>query len=289
MGRILFVGDSHSMGFVETKESHTDVFSNNDIDFQIQSNFDIWQENNYAEIYAKKFNQPIIITAFAGCGNHEYLNMIAQQLKNYDNIDHVVIQSTYWGRFPIAINPTLEEEILPLDFFFDHKNEHTENDLVHRYGIKQLQKKKDGWRFSTYAKLGPEHYSMSPISPIDITNRPDLNNYSFIYIQMFYNMLTHLQSKEYLKTIEMCGLLCEKRNIPLTVWRINDRVTLPQETGTYYTNLENMKIVDTPAVDYIQNHLSDDLTNYMVDKEHYNKEIHNYIAEYFIPYILEKE
>lgn len=289
MGRILFVGDSHSMGFVETDSLRKDTFFGKEKDhIDIMSNFEVWQENNYAEIYAKKHNQPIIVSAFAGCGNHEYLNLIAHFLKQYDDIERVVIQSTYWGRFPIAINPMLDEEILPLDFFLDDKDEHTVEDLIHRYGVKQFQEGPGGWRLSTYAKLMPEHFHMSPLTPIHANNRPDLNNYSYMYIKMYYDLLTHLQSKEYFKTIEMCGLLCERQNIPLSIWRINDRVTLPAETGNYYAKLDNLKVFDMPAIDFIKPYLDDKIENYMVDQEHYNKEIHSLIAEYFIPHILEK-
>jgi hypothetical protein len=105
MSRTLFIGDSHTMGYI----GHEQLPS-----------FEVWQNNNYAELYAELTGKPVVIMASAGCDNAEYTNFLAYAFKKYNDIDEVFIQSTYWGRFALAINPDLDEKaIFPLDFFIE--------------------------------------------------------------------------------------------------------------------------------------------------------------------------
>ena len=53
--------------------------------------------------------------------------------KNYNDIDEVFIQSTYWGRFAIAMNPNLDaHNILPIDYFIEKEKS---DELVERYSL----------------------------------------------------------------------------------------------------------------------------------------------------------
>ena len=57
MGRTLFVGCSHTMGYREDAPKD-------------QPN--VWRDNNYAEIYSQINDKKVVITASAGVGNREY-------------------------------------------------------------------------------------------------------------------------------------------------------------------------------------------------------------------------
>ena len=51
-----------------------------------------------------------------------FRRFIAYAFKQYDDIDEVFVQSTYWGRFRIAINPDLDEHTIFQKEFFIDKN-----------------------------------------------------------------------------------------------------------------------------------------------------------------------
>ena len=69
MGRTLFVGCSHTMGY---REDLTDIESN------------VWHDNNYAEIYAKVNNKPVVVMASAGAGNRAFPRFLAYAFKKYN-------------------------------------------------------------------------------------------------------------------------------------------------------------------------------------------------------------
>ena len=76
MGRTLFVGCSHTMGY-------RDDLSDNEPN--------VWRDNNYAEIYANINNKPVVVMASAGAGNRAFHRFIAYAFKQYDDIDEVFI------------------------------------------------------------------------------------------------------------------------------------------------------------------------------------------------------
>ena len=118
MGRTLFVGCSHTMGYREDAPKD-------------QPN--VWRDNNYAEIYSQINDKKVVITASAGVGNRAYPRFLSYAFEKYNDIDEVFIQSTYWGRFPIAINPDLDaHSIFSKEFFID-KNFCSEN--IDRFSI----------------------------------------------------------------------------------------------------------------------------------------------------------
>ena len=58
---------------------------------------------------------------------------LAYAFQNYNDIDEVFVQSTYWGRFAIAMNPNLDaHNILPIDYFIEKEKS---DELVERYSL----------------------------------------------------------------------------------------------------------------------------------------------------------
>lgn len=264
MGKTLFIGCSHSMGYV---------------DYNINTPCNIWQENNYAEIYSKLFNKDVIIMASAGCGNRAYPNFLAHALKEHDDIEEVYIQSTYWGRFPIAINPDLNEKsIFPLDFFIEKD---FASKRLTRYSIGLVQRDR---YLEQYLKVESEHLDSFPYL-VDTTPvlQPDIRHSPYIYVQMWHYNQTHLEQQDYIKDITLCDLLCRTKNIPLTVWNINDRCFIPKEVDGYYTSLTNTKFADIDAISFLGKHLEKD----KIDSEHYSYNVHEKIAKEYIPYLKE--
>lgn len=268
MSRILFVGDSHSMGYIDP----------NPIDES--SPFYTWQSNNYAEIYSKLNNKKSVIMASSGCGNREYVNFIANAFKNYNDIDEVFVQSTYWGRFPLAINPDLNEtEIFPLNFFLD-KNDCDE--LIDRYSIGLVQKKR---YLQNYTKPEGIDFDTPYVKETSPNNVPSLRHSSFMYVQLYHYLQTHLAQQDYFRDILLCDTLCAHNNAKMYLWNFNQRCFIPKETENFYSQLRSTTITDIDAMSYIKQFTDKQLEYEKVDSEHYNDYVHTLIAEYFIPHL----
>lgn len=270
MGRTLFIGCSHSMGFMDPGG-----------DMGCRP----WQENNYGEIYARELNKKVTIMASAGMGNREIPNFLAHALKTYDDIDEVFVQATYWGRFPIAFSPTLnEKDILPLDFFIDKVEE---SELIDKYEIGLIQ---PGNYWQEYFKPLPDDFDHMPYvkETNPYQNQPDMRRSSFMYVQMWHYLQTHLEQQDFFKDFTLCDVLCHEKNIPLYIWPINNRIFLPEQLYSFYRPLTNTKIIKENAIEYLQKLTDIDLEKEKVDSEHYNYIVHHLIATKFIPYIREK-
>ena len=266
MGRTLFVGCSHTMGY-------RDDLSDNEPN--------VWRDNNYAEIYANINNKPVVVMASAGAGNRAFHRFIAYAFKQYDDIDEVFVQSTYWGRFPVAINPTLDEKkTFPLDFFIQ-KDFETEN--VQRFSIALSP---DNKYLETYLKPWPSDYDDFPYMKDTKVweSEPDIRRTSHVYMQMWHYSNTHLVQEDYFTYMTMCDMLCEKNNASMYIWNINDRCYIPKETKDYYTKL-NAKIASVDAENYLKKYIKIDT----VDGEHYSTNVHKAIAQRYIPYIKETQ
>jgi len=267
VGRTLFVGCSHSMGY-----------NGNVSDSKMNK---AWNDNNYAEIYSEVNNKDIVIMASAGTGNRVLPRFVANAFKLYDDIDEVFVQSTYWGRFPVAINPTLtDKEIFPLDFFLD-KN--TKSNKIERYSIALLSNEK---YLETFLKPTAEDYDTFPYvkETKPFYAEPDVRRSSHMYLRMWHYSNTHLEQEDFFSNIALCDMLCTYNNVPLYVWNINDRCYLPKETSSFYTDLKSTSISNVDAINYVKQHTEIKT----VDGEHYSKNVHQAIAKYYIPYIKEQ-
>jgi len=273
MGRTLFIGCSHSIGYHE---------------LLINKGNNVWQKNNYAEIYAQKNNKKSIIMASAGMGNREIVNFLSHAFKTYSDIEEVYIQSTYWGRFPIAINPSLAEtDIFPLDFF----TEKAECDnLIDRWTIGQCQPDiYSGKWLQDYFK--PEAYdydNMPYIKNTTPTLQPNLRTSSYMYVKMYHYLQTHLEQQDYMKDIAFCDMLCNINNANMYLWNINSRCFIPKEVNNFYTKLKKTTIADVDALNFLKQFSSKDLEEEKVDDEHYNEYVHKLIADYYIPFLKEQ-
>jgi hypothetical protein len=263
MGRTLFIGDSHTMGYIGRSAD--------------ADGFDIWQDNNYAEIYSQLNNKPVVIMASSGCGNREYVNFLAYALKTYDDIDEVFIQATHWGRFPLAINPNLDEQdIFPLDFFIE-KNHTSEN--IDRFSIGLVQQ---GKYLQAYTKPDfkiPYDLSTRP------NNQPIITRMTYMYVHTYHYVQTHLAQQDYFKDILVCDVLCHKYNVKLKLWNMTKDCFIPKKTANFYTELTATTITNIDAERYIGNTTNINFENNKIDSVHYNKFAHEQIARHYIPYL----
>jgi len=270
MSRFLFVGCSHTMGYF--LEDINDVYG-----------WKSWHENNYAEKYAEQNNQQSVIVASVGTGNREFVNFLSYAFDKYDDISEVYIQSTYWGRFPLAINSSLNErDIYPRDFFMeqDHCDE-----LIDRHSVGLCQTDKYGDpAVQNYFKPEAMDFEMIYQKP-DISIAPELRNVGFMYTKLFHYLQTHLAQQDYFRDVLLCDTLCERNGAKMFLWNINDRCYIPKETQSFYSKLRVTTIADTDAERYILDNIDVDIKEHRIDGEHYNEYAHSLIAEHYIPHL----
>lgn len=270
MSRLLFIGCSHTMGY---HDSFVKKVNN------------VWQSNNYAEIYANNNSKKSVIMASAGMGNREITNFLAHAFKTYNDISEVYVQSTYWGRFPIAINPSLnEKDIFPLDFFIQKEKS---EELIERWTIAPCQPDVfNGKWLQDYFKPEAHDYDMMPyIRDTTPTLQPNLRTSSYMYVNMYHYLQTHLQQQDYMKDIAFCDMLCGANNACMYLWNINSRCFIPAEVKNFYAKLENTIIASIDAISFLKQYTSKDLETEKVDSEHYNDYVHELIAKYYIPFL----
>ena len=239
--------------------------------------FKVWQRNNYAELIAEQSKDPVVIMASSGAGNREFVNFIAYAFKKYNDINEVYMQSTYWGRSPLAINPDLDEKkIFPLDFFIEENN-------VDRYSIGIVQQEK---YLQAYSKAEPDDYINAPyLLQTSPNNQPSTRRSSYMYMQTYHYSLTHLAQQDYFRDILLCDTLCNYNNAKLYVWNINPRCFIPKESKDFYTELKCTSFASTDACTFLKDTQGVDIDLHKVDSEHYNEYAHSLIAKHYIPYL----
>ena len=103
MAKTLFFGDSHAHGY----------WDDNGV-------IRAWQDNNYAEIYAKHFKKETIIYSLPGGSNKKYPVWLKSMLNRYQDIDELFVQSTYWNRYLIGASRMLNiGDDIKIDHFLD--------------------------------------------------------------------------------------------------------------------------------------------------------------------------
>tara|TARA_R110000796_G_scaffold62812_1_gene144812 strand:- start:1030 stop:1851 length:822 start_codon:yes stop_codon:yes gene_type:complete len=267
-GNLLFVGCSHTNGF----------WGYVDDDKKIQKV--VWDENNYAQIYADELAEgQCYIYASAGACNQKYARWIRHMLNIHDNISGVVIQSTYWDRWLLANNINLEFTQLEPGHFTQQCKE-TDNFILYddvntvNYNEIEWNEKVKWASVAKYEEGCPENHVGYEWPGFD---------YNYMHIKFHTEINTHLKHDEYCKDIALIDAMC---NVPVYVWRINDRVQFPVSRFDTFGPLKNVKVFDTPANVWIKENLDIDIDIMTKDQEHYNVEAHKLIAHHFIPEVL---
>lgn len=271
MPRILFIGDSHSSGFLLTEGPLGNAHPN------------IWRDNNYAEIYCSENNQLGVIYATPGVSNDRYPDWVKFCLDMYPDIDTVLIQSTYWDRWMTSINPSDNSyEELPLDYFTVQYNDQNN---CKRF-IDLIQTPKDDVGHSLYnSKMHPAYIEQLENPPTDFI--PPFQDTNYIQIKTFNELQTFISKEMYLRNLFIIDRLCRDVGAKCKLWRMNNNVYFP-ETFDLYGELQ-IEVFKDSCNDFLKN-LGYDDTEYKnyYDNEHYVKEYHELIARKFIPHLFQQ-
>jgi hypothetical protein len=267
-GNLLFVGCSHTNGFWggRNKEGTLDKVT--------------WDTNNYAEIYAEELaDSQCYIYSSAGACNSKYPRWIRHMLNTHKDVSGVVMQSTYWDRWVMSAD--MKQHHRELDPGFFTKIEKT-NDKVICYDDYNVDK--DWHLVEWFEKIKWESIGNYTEGCPEFNGGYEWIGFDTNYMHMKFHteVATHLKTEEYQKDIALIDAIT---NVPVYVWRINDKVQYPEKFDTY-KNLDNVRVFDEPADSGLLKNLNIDIKDMMLDEEHYNEEAHRLIAQHFIPEVL---
>ena len=105
---------------------------------------------------------------------------------------------------------------------------------------------------------------------------------NYMHMKFHTEVATHLKTEEYQKDIALIDAITD---VPVYVWRINDKVQYPEKFDVY-KKLDNVRVFDKPADIWLLENVNIDIKDMMLDEEHYNEEAHRLIAQHFIPEVL---
>ena len=269
MGRTLFIGDSHTMGY-KSAASGSGLGS-----------FSQWNDNNYAEIYSELTGKPVVIYALSGATNRLYTDWLKTMFDMYDDIDEVFICLASFNRFIIAHDDITKEECIPTDFFTYKLDNSSDN--IHRYmdgivrdNVMQLLNKSV---YDDYDKYPGVEFSVE-----DGLISPDLRKHTYMQVKLFFELNTFVEKREFLNSVYTWDNLCADHGANLHLFNFTERLKFPTQFD-YYGKLKNTKIA-TKTVEAYTKQMGFDHSKYLIeDKEHYNKDYHDLVAKHYIPWL----
>lgn len=269
MGRTLFIGDSHTMGYKSVPNSKG------------IGSFTQWNDNNYAEIYQEITGKPIVIYALSGASNRIYTDWLRTMFDMYDDIDEVFICLASFNRFIIAHDDITKEECIPSDFFTFKLDNST--DSIHRYmdgivrdDVMQLLNKSI---YSDYDKYPGVEFSSE-----DGLITPDIRKHSYMQVKLFFELNTYIEKRDFLNCIYTWDNICADHSANLHLFNFTNRLKFPS-TFDYYGKLKNTRIANKTVETYLKQ-MGIDHSQYLIeDREHYNKQYHEFVAKNYIPWL----
>ena len=261
MSTTLFIGDSHSAGY---------ILKNNDV-------AEFWTENNYAEIYSDLNNINSAIYALPGGSNKKYPVWISYLLDQY-SVDEIFIQSTYWNRSIIGMSPNYGEELRKDQFV--KRMDDNEKGNVHRYTDLFFNEDYFELMFGTYHNIWTDFEGFR----FDFDNphaHENVYEKSYKYTKMWHEEFTHLQLRQYLSDLIVIDHMVD---VPVYVWNINNRVHMPTNRNLF-GKFKNVRFSPMSAEDFLLKHNNMKIETMQIDGEHYNKDVHTAIAEHYLPYL----
>ena len=276
--RTLFIGDSHSAGYHMANLPHnpTPMF---------------WGDANYANVYSKSNKKNTVLYAQPNACNKKYPIWLHSMFEKYSDIESVFVQSTYWNRDLLAANKNLEfadgiksDHFMMVGTDFRPIPAHCEeNEYIERWTDDKVSENyiENCIRTSPDSKhLEYKGFSLEELR----TGMADTLNMPFAYVKLWHEHITHLQYREFCSNLFIIDTLCKRYGIKWHLWQINNRVVMPNDLE-FYGPLENCVRADVSAEDFIKSRYKLNIEDFTLDDEHYNQNVHNIIAEDFIPYL----
>ena len=263
MAKTLFFGDSHAHGYWDDNGT-----------------IRAWQDNNYAEIYARHFQKETIIYSLPGGCNRKYPVWLKAMLNRYNDIDELFVQSGYWNRYLIGASRMLNiGDDIKIDHFLDE--DCPKDDLIHRYTDHRIQ----GDYLEIVEQIRPDQYTdFKGIQYHDFTQKSDWPPFheKYTYTKLWHELTTHLQYREYCLDLLAIDTMCKEHEINWYLWTMKSDCFVPNDLNMY-TDL-SVHRAPISAIDYLENKYVKTKA-YMIDVEHYDTPIHEKIAKEYLPFV----
>ena len=269
MSRTLFIGDSHTCGY-DSIPGKTGPGS-----------FSYWNENNYAEIYSTVADKPVSVYAMAGVNNRVYTDWLKTMFNRYNDIDEVFLCMAPFNRFVIAFDDELSDDVIAVDHFTLKLESSTDN--IHRYADPTIVDNK----IQLFNKPTFEDYNKFPgieLSEEHGLKSPNLRKHTFMQIKTFFELNSFTEKREFLQSVYAWDNICADNNAKLYLFNVTDRLKYPQ-TFEYYGKLKCTTVAPKNVEVFFTEKNINHTKYYLKDKEHYNKEYHQLIAEQYIPWL----
>jgi len=274
MSKTLFIGDSHTCGYSSTPGKIG------------QGSFETWQENNYAEIYAKQNNKETIIYSMPGSCNIVYADWLNAMFEKHPDIDEVFLLLSSFNRFILAYDKLLRSDIVPSNEFTYYAGKDSSS-LVDRYQDVLIS---DEDRLQLYQKPTDEDYSKFPgvkFSYDEGLINPNIRESSFMEIKMFFDLNSHVEQRAFFKDIYVWDNMCNDKGVKLYLFSMTDRLKFPKDLD-FYGKLKSTYYEKESVETFFRKKNIDHTRYYISDQEHYNKEYHTLIADKFMPSLQRK-
>jgi len=268
--RSLFLGDSHTQGYWRESVAH-------------MSFPHVWDSNNYAEIYSDLYQKPAVIYAMSGTTIQRYPDWLKFCLDKYSDIDEVFVQSLHWNRFMLSGSKAKDFTVdIPIDYFTQNCGD---SQLVARYSDApdEVANRTAITREHNFFPQRVSSDDYDSLKYIPDNWKPDLQKTPYMVVKLWSELMTHLQHREYCRTIFLMDRLCQDRGIKMYLWKVNDRVYVPNNIDIYGELRSTVKI-EKSAETYLKEIGYDISGMLMPDNEHYNLHGHLEIAHKFLPW-----
>lgn len=269
MSRSLFIGDSHTCGYYS------------ELGKTGPGSYSYWNDNLYSERYGDIFEKPVVTYAMAGVNNRVYTDWLKSMFEKYNDIDEVFICLAPLNRFVLAYDQELRDEALPVDHFTmmmadspkgaDRYVDHTVSD-----GVVQLFNKPVYEDYSKFAGF--------ELSAVEGLKSPDLRKNSFMQVKLFHDLNTYQEKRDFLNCVYTWDNICNDNNADLYIFQVADRGKYPSKID-YYGSLKRTVMSTKTVQSYFKSKMIDHERYLIEDKEHYNREFHEMIAEKFLPWL----
>jgi len=270
MSRTLFIGDSHTCGYVAVPGKVG------------LGSYSCWNDNNYGDIYSKENKKPVAVYAMAGVNNRVYTDWLKTMFERYSEIDEVFLCLSALNRFTIAYDPGALDEPIAVDNFtvFD-KSKST--DMVHLYADTTMINE----RIQLFQKPIWDDYKAGPafeLTPEKGLIEPDLRKNTFMQVKLFFDLNTYTEKRDFLNCVYTWDNICNDHGAKLYLFHFTERLKYPTNFE-YYGKLKCTKISPKTVQGFFSARMIDHSKYLLPDNEHYDKAYHHLIATQFIPWL----
>lgn len=265
MAKTLFIGDSHTAGYTAINDKVTQ-----------------WGENGYPHYFSA--GKQTLVYALPGASNQKYPIWIKSMLDRHNDIDEIFVQSTYWNRWLMGASISLEyHDDSSSDLFLDDTYICPINKNIKYYtdfkAIDTSIEIVEQCRSELFEQFKGLEFAEDSITK----DWPPFTE-KYVYSKLYNECLTHLQYREYATNLFVINSLCKERGIKWYLWSINDRVYMPKRFDLF-GELTECTIVKENCREYFIEKHNRDIDAERTDGEHYSKEVHELIADKYIPYV----